>query len=727
MADDPDANQQYAQKAQQSSEPEKAGKTSKPQPKTSGPLVSALARKPSPLRFEPSTLAFSANNDVLEGHITNATTETRTLDSWEVVGDADAFATEFVGLKSIPLEPGESIAFKVRFRSEASNLRRASLVVRSETANELARLELRGSHALAALVGDANMPGSSSRAEPSGRLGNMAPITIPEQVVGKTAQFTFAGPQNIDSGEATRVITLDGSHELSTNWMPTKVGANDAAAVQVLFAPTSRGTKRATLTVMFRWGDGHVESQRVQVTATARALEDVPAGSDVVRPLRGIPPPVLPSGEDRYQTIDETTGRETMSNGRIALFAKQQEGVKAISDESKKFQPKPADPSVWGDLADLAFQIGTGAIGGLAAKFIGGRVAKFFVDSEKALAAARAGEENIANAAKAAVEARGDAVEESIANAALVKAKVANYSNEGRAAHHAKIQSELGAQSGAIVARMMTMGAAGIRGARGPAAQLAPNQPTGKSAPSISKDGEIAFFGEQTLMLIDLEKVVGNAMASFVGELLKAHPDDGLCLLREITAGLEEAEAEATSLQASSTAKQFMAYLSQTENGRETVQTRSGSAVVTDMKSQRDSANSALEHGSLGPGVLQIDCERALDGSIKVVDARLKNVSTLIANRFMNIPLRQSGMAMRLSVNLGSVVATRDEAGRIRVSGSFIPSAVGEPDQIAEAERIFGVVFSKTLQEWGLPQVHTNDALELPDPKPTASPGKRPS
>ena len=93
--------------------------------------------------FDPPALEFQGRGSQ-EVRIHNYSGESQTIDAWEIVGDAAAFDTAFVGARTVPIAPGGSIVFTVRFNSDAAMPQAAALVVRSMISDRPARLELVG-------------------------------------------------------------------------------------------------------------------------------------------------------------------------------------------------------------------------------------------------------------------------------------------------------------------------------------------------------------------------------------------------------------------------------------------------------------------------------------------------------------------------------------------------------------------------------------------------------
>lgn len=93
--------------------------------------------------FDPPTLTI-VGPETREVTIRNVTSESQTIDDWQLLGDKAAFQTEFVGSRSVALEPGRSLTFRIRFASENDTPQTAALVVGSTFAEHPARLNVIG-------------------------------------------------------------------------------------------------------------------------------------------------------------------------------------------------------------------------------------------------------------------------------------------------------------------------------------------------------------------------------------------------------------------------------------------------------------------------------------------------------------------------------------------------------------------------------------------------------
>jgi hypothetical protein len=551
--------------------------------------------------------------------------------------------------------------------------------------------------------------------EPQGRLGAVWPIVIPEQVVGSVHQFEFPAPRNLSPLGAFGVVSMDGSGDLKAGWgVPAAVPGMGTGPLRVTYAPTSAGVQRSTLTLVMKWEDGHVEQRTIQVVAQARSLNDLTASEVAIRQAnREQPKPAVEQkAPDRNIGYNGTESWNNVTAAYLQLMGEQRGGIDLVERESQKFKPKPAERSAWEDIAELAFQLGTGAIGGLVAKFVASRVSKALVDAERLAKVAKDGEAGIAAAEKVALAAKGSPVDSRLADQEVIAKKVDNYANKTAAAHAAFAEGEVSSLTSAAVSKVFSSVASEIRGlsASGAGAATAP----------ASADAVLAFFSEQFSMNRALERTGRERLNAVIAEQGKRHPDIAPQIMTGIAHGFDDAvDAQAKQKQAAITSAQFMTYLARTSLGTETIDTPHGSEVVTDMSLQRSHGDSVLEPAPLSAGVLEIACDYQYGGNVRVYDARANQVSHLIVNRLLDQHLAHSGIPIRVSIHGGLTMITRDEAGRVRVKGlPMVGPPYREEQRIQEAERILHIVFSKTLKDWGVAQIHTNDASQGPDPKP---------
>lgn len=113
--------------------------------------------------------------------------------------------------------------------------------------------------------------------EPEGRLDKIWPVDLGEQVVGSKHEFEVPPPRNLSSVAAVGQASVSGSSDVSVAWPMSMLGAGVLSGpLRLTYAPSAAGVQRATLTLIVKWTDGHVETRHVQVTARARAIEGAP-------------------------------------------------------------------------------------------------------------------------------------------------------------------------------------------------------------------------------------------------------------------------------------------------------------------------------------------------------------------------------------------------------------------------------------------------------------------
>lgn len=93
--------------------------------------------------FDPPTLSFQGAG-AEQVTIRNKSSTPQTIDGWRLAGDSSAFHTSFVGERSVVVQPGASVTFRVNFVSEQDMPQAAELVVDSMFGDAPARLKIIG-------------------------------------------------------------------------------------------------------------------------------------------------------------------------------------------------------------------------------------------------------------------------------------------------------------------------------------------------------------------------------------------------------------------------------------------------------------------------------------------------------------------------------------------------------------------------------------------------------
>ena len=196
-----------------------------------------------------------------------------------------------------------------------------------------------------------------------------------------------------------------------------------------------------------------------------------------------------------------------------------------------------------------------------------------------------------------------------------------------------------------------------------------------------------------------------------------------------IQVGLEAGKKAGAKHQRDASATQWVDFVAQGKHGT----AKAGAKAVTKL----DELHAQMPEGvsgsmwatwlnsAAGKGVLEITVDVDDDLHIKVDGARLDGVSRLIGDRLLKMDFRAAGVPVRLNVtNTGyrrlkapRDVITVDEAGNVRTGGprQYEKNTENEGDAHGEAQNIQGAthivdkVLAKTLSQWGISHVESDD------------------
>lgn len=554
------------------------------------------------------------------------------------------------------------------------------------------------------------------------RLDEMPPIDLGEQVIGSVHEFEVPAPRNNSGVAAVGTASLHGALGMTVAWPnSTLIPSVPSGPLRFTFSPVAPGVHHGNLTLVIQWTDGHVETRSVPVTARARALTAAPHDAKATRPADDVQSPRLASTAAPAAVMtDGLKAHDKLFNASTALANEQREGVSVIEKEAAKFKPPTPERTLWQELVELAVSIGMGAVASVVGKYVAGKVSGLLASSVANQGLVDSGKASIAAAeAQISPEIAYSATEIATQQRAVVAAKVANYAAEGALKTSKWAESEIGANFSGAVAKAFTQAATVWRGP----------QPIGnstteerKTTPSpTSNDEEIAFFSDQRSAITAISQLAADNLTDVVTDFMKDDPQRAPVLIQAVSEGIQEALPAAKEKQATATAQQFMAYMARSRLGEESATTQAGPTTVTKLDQQR--AHKGIEASALAAGVLEIEVTRdQSSGAVNVSGARVNGISHLVAERLKDVPLAGSGVPVRLSLHGGLTIITLDEAGRARIGGSSLQfeGPQSEVQQIREAERIARVVLSKTLAQWGLERIQTNDASQPPPAKAPA-------
>ena len=557
------------------------------------------------------------------------------------------------------------------------------------------------------------------------RLVHPGTIFLGEAVVDSAHEHPFPLPFNLDAHARRARVAFTVADEQFRLSLPEVVlaSAYDGVAatseppprVTIMFKPKHAGRSISFVQLNAVWNDGHSEQLEVQVISSARNKEDAPGSSTAVPKTTA----ASPAADDRAPTLAIFDEYAKNLDGKIAqVSGSRSRGVQDIYDEAGKFLAPPPPKSTWVMLAELAVTIGTAGAAAIVGKFVSeqfsGLVAKEAAHAEAAVA------KEAAHVASTAVHT-GEVAAGHVATHAVEAA--------GRQAGHgaaASVEHAAESSHGHLKAEGV---AAGIEDAIKEIKVKIPEpaEQGNESAPqeTISKNTMIAFFDAQQEALSATITDQTRSLNRFVGTLrggAEHDPGPAVAAILALEAGLEGGRLEMKKTQMSASATQWAAYVAQGTYGHEEARNKNNEPVSvtrTEELRKQETVYGDIEMASrIKGGVLEIYVGVGPGGGIRMGGARLDGVSRLIGDRFLRMNLRDAAIPVRIRTGVEDVI-TIDEAGRIRTGGprQYEPDQAeegtgGEAQNLQAAERIVEIVFSKTLSQWGVSHIASNDSAK---------------
>jgi hypothetical protein len=525
-------------------------------------------------------------------------------------------------------------------------------------------------------------------------LQPMDPIDLGEQIFHSDHTFDHHAWNLTGSGPATVTSWIDGDPEIRLLDAPrqlplvnTLVGPAfdhfNKQPFKIRFAPTDSRRRHYTgqLYIQAVWPDGMMVLKVVPITARARELDDIPFRiAPVVQPhVEPVVPPV-PSGEAKVSPdVERRFSRATRDaqTAAEALAGAQLSGVALAERETESYQkPPPPHEFSWWDLVEVALQVGLAGVGGVIAQHLGTTLLKA-VQGAEAVAAG-------AEVSQVALAGITEAVEAGINDAG--RRAIASHSPEARS----KTKRSGGGSSG-----------------------------------EFSANPAINFFATQESILLDAAKK--NALSvserSYQLEpLLGTAPDVALSAMEAMTTGLDAAASSGAIInrQALATESQWIALVARQNLGETALKEyKDGThddVHVTDLSSARPKDPTSMPASK--DGVLDLIMEFSPP---RIVDARLTGVAHEVTYRLWHVTPASLGIPVRLILGgktPAPLVITRDEAGRVRLSGNqrllltFVDdhTLIGSEEQaIRLATQLVDSIFTTRLEV----PVLSNDATGL--------------
>jgi hypothetical protein len=594
-------------------------------------------------------------------------------------------------------------------------------------------------HAGAAQQTSSKKDDAGQQPDTAPRLNHPGTVMLPEQVVGSAHEFPIAFPYNLDPRGRPALVTataMDDRFKITSTEksVPSLFGpagkAPIAPSAALVFTPRQPGM--AVLIVQFnaQWSDGHIEQLEVQVIANARSLEtttknDAGAGEEAKTNTAAPPDTRTPTLAIFNSKVDE------LALHLRSVADSQIEGVNDVAAEAAKYtEPTPAPPT-WAVLAELAITIGTAGVAAIVGKYIATKVVGL-------AAGEAAAAQNVAkDAGHALTTGTEHAVEHTAGHVATEAAKKTEHVVTDAAKHGAEHATEHAGGAGKHYA--IEGLASGFEDAIKDSVKLKipeheekeKGEEEGEEEPA-SMDPRISFFSNQRTNLREAHVDHGTGMIHLIDGLrglAQGAPEVAIKAVEAIQGGLEAGKKVGPKHQRDASAAKWVDFVAQGKHGT----AKAGNKTVTKLDELHKQMPEGVT-GSMwatwlnsvaGKGVMEITVDVDDDLHISVDGARLDGVSRLIGDRLLKMDLRAIGVPIRLNVtNTGyrrskdpRDVITVDEAGNVRSGGprqyekntENEGEAHGEAQNIQGAKHIVDKVLAKTLSQWGISHVESDD------------------
>lgn len=446
--------------------------------------------------------------------------------------------------------------------------------------------------------------------------------------------------------------------------------------LEVRFNPAAHGTLKTQLMCTITSEDGQIEEREIELEGQGvNPQVQVQDGAQPIVDIDGI-------DANKVETLRKRTGEA--SRRAAALARAQIRAVGAVQREVETFKKKPKSGISFMDLALLAVSIATAGVGGAVATALAPKLAKL-----------------VAGGAAKQLLSEGTDI-------AAASPKMFNAISEG-------IQSAFAETAGA--------------GAKKAVTDLTTDE---EEAREVENDGEyssnarINFFEAQR----DQLDAVGERYADTIARqetalqpLLRTDPDAAIEAMNKIEETCKEQKQEAHSIQSFATTAQWTAATAQSVAGKRERLDRNVKSSVTDF-SKGYGVDPDKQYAS---GLIRIAV--TLDGDdVRVTSAALDGLAQEVADRLASRPLLHARIPVRLVVSSERhkrefdqkardfsdtrVWITRDESGTVNVKGRLpfrSDDAFFRSDEEG-ATRLCHDVLSKSLGEWGVKMVNTDDA-----------------
>jgi hypothetical protein len=454
-----------------------------------------------------------------------------------------------------------------------------------------------------------------------------ASVDVGEQIFGSSHSFEVPAPWNLGPGAAVVTAELSDNPAFKVDRVPAilqesgrmtsgELEAQLQSAIKVRFSPVADGEYptrvfAADLSIQMRWTDGAIERRVIHLRGRGRSLEDRPemsSAKDQSPISKPSAPPPVPVTQGPYNEADRTSLDAAFHAANIQAAAIARSQTFAVN-AVKEEAGSYVPPSV---KRSIWWDIAEAAVT-LGTGVVAGTVGKLLAET----------------------------IVEGVAGTA----------------YKSVVDSIAGAMKDGMT-----------RGAKAAVHSLSSD-----STYDVSSDKKIAFFEMQEDALNSLEtsnEQLVNERHAQLTPLLGSEPQLAIHAMNAIAQVLFGQRKLANDAQKNATAAAWVGFRARMSLGTEALPTREHEPVT-------DLANARPKHP--GPDLASIKGLLDLDidiehGAPYVAAARVNGVASSLANELMANPLANSRMPLRLVVSRNEqepTIITRDEAGRVRVSGNL--------------------------------------------------------
>lgn len=502
------------------------------------------------------------------------------------------------------------------------------------------------------------------------------------------------------------VMAADDSHAFELVSSPTVRITEDIDAstpLVIRFKPYRAGEITTVATLKAIGSDGSIDTRQIRLVGTGknRIVNEVHA-PDVAKGLK--PKPADP----RHPVSTSSNAADSARAEATYLASQQKEGVALARHEAGSFAKAPPPKSEWAWLIDLAISMGVSGIAAMASKFLA-----------KAMTTAIARSSALNRQQTKYIKERETADE--LAKHVPIDSTEIVMDQTGKLDVNEHVTNLVG---DAVKEGMKGIAKRGL-GANASGPEQSARDDDDMADEAFSSNEEIDFFTKHAQEMNGLAHSYTTIVNELEAQLAGVDPQHASSALMAVAHAFNEAAPNAVLLQARATEFQWVSATAKRNLGSRKRNLPDGSSY------RATNLDGALDFGERGPlaphygsvprhdGVLDIHVEVPENTmpvetvNLRIRSASLSGISQEIADRIRTTDLSAAGIPLRIILHGQPALITRDEIGNVRVNG-YLHTLDGTNASEAHAHKgarmIVNKILSKTLDQWGIRSIKTNDA-----------------